>query len=252
MRIPVIAGNWKMNNTVTETRSLVFELSQGLRNLKGVEKVIFPPFPSLLTAAALVMGTDIGVGAQNLHWEEKGAFTGEVSASMVVEFCKYVLVGHSERRAYFGETDGTVNKKIKTAITHGLVPVMCVGESLSERENNQTREVITRQVSQGLAGFNVEQVRSLVIAYEPVWAIGTGRASSGSQATEVIGGMIRPALKTLFGESFSQSTRVLYGGSVSSTNIEEFMREDEIDGALVGGASLKAEEFIKITQAAVR
>jgi len=252
MRTPVIAGNWKMNNSVAETRSLVFALSQGLRGSKDVEKVIFPPFPSLLTAAALVLGTDIGLGAQNIHWEEKGAYTGEVSAGMVAEFCHYVLIGHSERRTYFGESDESVNKKVRTAIMHGLVPVVCVGETLAEREKDLTREVISRQVSQGLANFSPDQVQSLIVAYEPVWAIGTGRASTASQATEVIGGIIRPALKELFEETISQSTRVLYGGSVSSGNISEFLKEAEIDGALVGGASLKAEEFIKITQAAAR
>ncbi len=252
MRTPIVAGNWKMNKTVEEARTLAFDLSQKLRAIQGVEKVLCPPFPSLLPVAALLKGTDIGLGAQNLHWEEKGAFTGEVAPGMVAEFCHYVIIGHSERRAYFGETDETVNKKVRAALAHDLTPIVCVGETLDEYESGRTGEVVRRQIGRGLADVDSAKASRIVVAYEPVWAIGTGKASSGENANAVVADHIRPALASLFGAKTAQAIRVQYGGSVTAANAAEFFGQPEIDGALVGGASLKADEFTTIVQAAVR
>lgn len=250
MRIPFVAGNWKMNKTVADARTLVSEMLNGLSAVAGVEKVLCPPFTSLSTIAALLQGTDIGLGAQNMHWEAKGAFTGEIAPAMVAEFCKYVILGHSERRAYFGETDETVNKKLLAAQAAGLTPIVCVGETLAQYEAGQTSDVVGRQVRAGLKGLDSSFVSRLVVAYEPVWAIGTGKASTGENANAVVRDVIRPALAELYGAENAQRVRVLYGGSVTAANAAEFFSQPEIDGALVGGASLKAEEFIAITRAA--
>jgi triosephosphate isomerase (TIM) len=250
MRKPVVAGNWKMYKTVAEARHLVSELVPGLQAVAGVEKVICPPFTALLAVAALLEGTDIGLGAQNIYWEASGAFTGEISPQMVAELCQYVILGHSERRGYFGETDETVNKKIQAALAHGLTPIVCVGETLEENEADQTADVVSRQIRNGLADLGLSDGSALMIAYEPIWAIGTGRAATAEGANAVMGGVVRPALAELFGEAFSQSVRILYGGSVKANNAAEFFAQPDIDGALVGGASLKASEFIQIAQAA--
>lgn len=250
MRIPIVAGNWKMNKTVEEARPLVFEMSQKLRQIQGVEKVLCPPFPALLPVSALLQGTDIGLGAQNLHWEERGAFTGEVSPNMVAEFCQYVILGHSERRAYFGETDDRVNKKVRAALAHDLTPIVCVGETLDEYESGRTGEVVRRQMSRALADVDPAKASRLIIAYEPVWAIGTGKASSGENANAVVADHIRLTLASLFGAETAQAIRVQYGGSVTAANAAEFFGQPEIDGALVGGASLKVDEFVAIVQAA--
>ena len=249
MRKPLIAGNWKMNKTVEEARSLIYDINLGLRDIKGVEKVIFPPFLSILTAAALLEGTDIGLGAQNLHWEAKGAYTGEISAEMIAEFCQYVLIGHSERRIYFGESDEKVNKKIFAAISHNLIPIVCIGETINEKESGQTEEILERQLRSGLMDLPNEFISSVILAYEPVWAIGTGKASTGNDARDVIRDIIRPVLEDMFGENVENTTRVLYGGSVTSANAPEFLNYEDIDGALVGGACLKADEFVRIVQA---
>lgn len=250
MRTPIVAGNWKMNKTVEEARSLVFSMSMKLRDIDGVVKVLCPPFPALLAVSALLQGTDIGLGAQNLHWEQKGAFTGEVAPNMVAEFCQYVIIGHSERRAYFGETDETVNKKVHAALSYDLTPIVCVGETEEEYESGRTGEVVRRQISQGLANVDPAKAAGLVVAYEPVWAIGTGKASSGENANAVLADHIRPALAGLFGEDAARSIRIQYGGSVTAANADEFFSQPEIDGALVGGASLKEEEFVGIVKAA--
>jgi triosephosphate isomerase len=252
MRIPLVAGNWKMNKTVEEARKLTSEMVQRLGQIKGVERVLCPPFPSLLAAAALLQGSQIGLGAQNMHWEEKGAFTGEVSPLMVAEFCKYVIIGHSERRTYFGETDATVNKKIAAARTRGLIPILCVGETLAEYEAGQTASVVARQMREGLKGLDADFATKLVVAYEPVWAIGTGRASSGENANAVVQEVIRKALTELFTWEVAQAIRVLYGGSVTASNAAEFFSQPGIDGALVGGASLKVDEFTAIARSAVK
>jgi triosephosphate isomerase len=250
MRTPVVAANWKMNKTVEEARSLVYALSARLREIKSIEKVLCPPYPSLQAVRALLEGSDIGLGAQNMFWEEKGAFTGEVSPGMVKELCQYVILGHSERRAYFGETDEIVNKKVKAAQKFDLTPIFCVGETLDQYEAKQTAEVVGRQVKLGLAGIDAAFAPRIVVAYEPVWAIGTGRASSGPNANEVVASVIRAALSELFSADTSQAIRVLYGGSVTGANASEFFGQPEIDGALVGGASLKPDDFIAIAQAA--
>ena len=252
MRTPFVAGNWKMNKSVEEARLLVSEMGRGLKVIEGVEKVICPPFTSLVAVSALLQGTGIGLGAQNMHWEEKGAFTGEISPSMVVEFCKYVILGHSERRTYFGEINETVNKKVHAALKVGLIPIVCIGETLGEYESGKTADVVGSQAREGLSGVSPENAGKIVIAYEPVWAIGTGRASSGENAESVHRDVIRPALKDMFGDKIAQSIRILYGGSVTASNATEFFSQADIDGALVGGASLKTDEFVKIAQAAAR
>ncbi|HLA08427.1 MAG TPA: triose-phosphate isomerase, partial [Anaerolineales bacterium] len=211
-----------------------------------------PPFTSLSTFAMLLAGTDIGLGAQNMHWEEKGAFTGELAPNMVKEFCSYIIIGHSERRAYFGETDEHVNRKLHAAQKAGLTPIVCVGETLDQYESGLTSEVVRRQINAGLAGMDSVFAPRIVVAYEPVWAIGTGKASSGENANAVVKQMIRSALTELFNEKIAQSIRVLYGGSVTASNAAEFFSQPEIDGALVGGASLKADEFVAITKSAAR
>jgi triosephosphate isomerase len=252
MRTPIVAGNWKMNKTVEEARALVLELSRNLREIGGVEKVLCPPFSALLAVSAMLQGTDIGLGAQNLHWEEKGAFTGEVSPAMVAEFCQYVIIGHSERRAYFGETDESVNRKVRAALAHNLTPIVCVGETENEYESGRTGEVVRRQINLGLADVDPAKAAGLVIAYEPVWAIGTGKASSGENANAVLAEHIRPALTGLFGAETTQAVRIQYGGSVTAANADEFFGQPEIDGALVGGASLKVDEFVAIVKAAAK
>ncbi|MGC8857157.1 MAG: triose-phosphate isomerase [Anaerolineae bacterium] len=252
MRTPVVAGNWKMNKTVAEARDLVFKMSLKLREIDRVEKVLCPPFTSLLAVSALLQGTQIGLGAQNMHWEEKGAFTGEISPLMVKEFCRYVILGHSERRTYFGESDEIVNRKVRAAEKFDLTPIVCVGETLEQYESGQTAEVVSCQIRASLADVSPAFAPRLILAYEPVWAIGTGRASSGENANGVIAAVIRPALSELFGAATAQEIRVLYGGSVTAANASEFFSQPEIDGALVGGASLKADEFVTIAQAAVK
>lgn len=251
MRTPFVAGNWKMNKTIAETRELISAMSAGLGDIQGVEKVLCPSFISLMAASELLKDSNIGLGAQNMHWEEKGAFTGEVSPAMLKELCSYVILGHSERRAYFGETDGIVNKKLISAQKFDLTPIVCVGETLDQYESKQTREVVSKQTSLSLKGISSDFASRIVVAYEPVWAIGTGKASNGEEANAVVKDVIRPALAELFGDETSQAIRVLYGGSVTSSNAAEFFSQPDIDGALVGGASLKVDEFIAITKSAV-
>src|SRR5215208_6465605 len=250
MRIPLVAGNWKMNKTVAEARDLISMMSAKLAEVPGVEKVLCPPFIAIPALSALLEGTGIGLGAQNMHWEEKGAFTGEVAPGMLKEFCKYVIIGHSERRAYFGETDESVNRKLHAAWKAELTPIVCVGETLDQYEAGQTSEVVRRQISVGLAG--IDDAQRIVVAYEPIWAIGTGKASSGENANFVHQQVIRPALSELFGAETAAAIRILYGGSVTGSNASEFFAYPDIDGALVGGASLKADEFVAITKAALK
>jgi len=249
-RTPIVAGNWKMNMTAVEARELVDALRDGLHAVENVDKVLCPPFTSLALLSELLADTGIGVGAQNLHWEAKGAFTGEIAPNMVKEFCDYVIIGHSERRAYFGETDETVNKKLKAALNNDITPIVCVGETLEEYESNRTEEVVRRQIALGFADIDSAKASRIIVAYEPVWAIGTGKASSAENANMVHRQFIRPALTELFGEEIAQAIRIQYGGSVKAANASEFFSQSDIDGALVGGASLKADEFIAITQAA--
>lgn len=251
MRIPLVAGNWKMNKGVAEAIALADELRTAIDSIQSVEKVVCPPFTSLVSIQSILSGSSIHLGAQNMHWKPSGAYTGEVSAAMVKELCEYVIIGHSERRQFFGETDETVNLKVRAAMEIGLIPIVCIGETLAENEASQTAVVLERQIRGGLAALTPEDGATLVIAYEPVWAIGTGRAASGEIANQVLHDMIRPVLADLFGKTVSQSIRILYGGSVTAANAAEFFAQPEVDGALVGGASLKVAEFEAIVRTAV-
>jgi triosephosphate isomerase len=239
-----------LNKTVAEARQLVTDMMPGLLAVEGVEKLLCPPYTALMAVSTLLEGEEIGLGGQNIYWEEQGAYTGEISPPMLAEFCQYVIIGHSERRAYFGETDETVKRRVSATLAHNLTPVVCVGETLEEKEAERAAEVVSRQVNEGLSGLPVSSGDDLVVAYEPVWAIGTGRAAYPEDASQIIGEVIRPALAGLFGEDVSQAVRVLYGGSVKPDIAAGFFKEPEIDGALVGGASLKADAFIGITEAA--
>ncbi len=250
MRTPFVAGNWKLNNTVPETCRLIIEMLPGLQAVSGIEIVLFPPFTSLMVASILLEDMGIRLGAQNMYWEAKGAFTGEISPLMLKDLCQYVILGHSERRKYFGETDQDVNRKVKASLEHTLTPVICVGETLEENESGRAAEIIAQQVKGCIADVTVTEGKQLVIAYEPVWAIGTGRAATAEGVNLLIRNVIRPIVAGTLGESIAQSTRVLYGGSVNPINAAEFFTQLEIDGALVGGASLNAGEFINIAKAA--
>lgn len=255
MRIPIIAGNWKMHKTIAQASELVNAMRDDLARLAvdgKVEIVLCPPFISIPEVAALVKGSPIRLGAQNLFWETKGAFTGEVSPSMVSELCEYVILGHSERRQFFSETDEGVNKKIKAALAHQLKPIVCVGEDLTQNEAGQTQAFVSTQVRAAFHDLSPADARSIVIAYEPIWAIGTGKAASGAGANAVIGLTIRGTLADLYDETTAQAVRVQYGGSVNPKNIAEFLAQPEIDGALVGGASLVAADFVAICRAAVK
>jgi len=244
MRLPMIAANWKMNTTVDEAARLVRGMLPPLEGIGGVEKVLCPPFISLVTVRGLLRGSSVKLGAQNLFYEAKGAYTGEISPLMLSGICDYVIIGHSERRQHFHETDEIINKKVLAALTTGLVPILCVGESLSQNEAGQTGRVVAGQLNTALAG--VDDISRLVVAYEPVWAIGTGRAASGAQANET-SGLLRRELAARYGTN-AGATRILYGGSVNAANINEYVRQPEIDGALVGGASLKADDFVEIVR----
>jgi len=245
MRVPFIAGNWKMNTTVAEAERLVLEMLERLDRIEGVEKVLCPPFVSLVGIGMMLENSSIKLGAQNMYFESKGAYTGEVSPPMLKELCEFVILGHSERRWYFGETDEIINRKVRAALANELKPILCVGERLEENEAGNTQEVIGRQVRGALNG--IEPVPDLVVAYEPVWAIGTGKAASGKQAAATIQ-FVRDVVSELWGKSVAQDLRILYGGSVTSANVAEFIALLEIDGALVGGASLKADEFVDIVK----
>jgi triosephosphate isomerase len=243
VRKPFIAGNWKMNTKLVEATSLVRAMLPELDKIDSVEKVLCPPFISLAAVKELIKGTSLELGAQNMYSEDKGAYTGEISPPMLIDLCDFVILGHSERRQYFAETDEVVNKKVKKAFEVGLKPILCVGESLEDNESGRTEQIITKQVRGGLAG--VSPMSQLVIAYEPIWAIGTGKAATGKQANATIS-LIRGILAKLWNMDTAKAVRILYGGSVTSSNIAEFIAEPEIDGALVGGASLKANEFVSI------
>lgn len=249
MRTPIVAGNWKMNKTSAEAVELVKALLDGgIDKVEGCTAVVVPVTLSIPAVAALAEGKELGVGAQNLYFEPKGAFTGEVSPEMVKEFCEYVILGHSERRAYFGDTDELVNKKLKAAFDIGLTPILCVGETYDENQAGKTEEIVTSQVKADLEGLTAEQVASMVIAYEPIWAIGTGLAASGEQANQVIRDFVRQPVADMFGEETAQALRIQYGGSVKPSNAVEFFSQPDIDGALVGGAALKPDfvEIVKI------
>jgi len=249
-RKPMVAGNWKMNKGLYATRDLLRELLPALKEVQDVDIVVCPPFIGLGVAVRELDESNIKLGAQNMHWADSGAFTGEVSPVMLKELCEYVIIGHSERRAMFGETDETVNKKVHAALKVGLKPIMCVGETLEENQSGQTGEVVSRQTREGLAGVDAEQAQEVVIAYEPVWAIGTGLAATPEGANSVHKDVIRPILCDLFGKKVGNGMRILYGGSVNAANAKELFDQSDIDGGLIGGASLKADGFTAIIQAA--
>ncbi len=245
MRKPIIAGNWKMNKTPKETVELINQLKPLVAQAK-CDVVVCPPAVCLSAAAEALKGSNIKLGAQNVHWARSGAFTGEISADMLKELdVEYVIIGHSERREYFGETDEGVNKRALFALSNGLIPIICVGESLEQREQGITADVVSRQVKAALNGFTPENVEDTVIAYEPIWAIGTGKTATSEQANEVIR-QIRDVVKELFGEKTAEKIRIQYGGSMNPKNASELMSMPDIDGGLIGGASLKAEDFAAV------
>jgi len=247
-RRPIMAGNWKMHMLVAEAEVLVGGLKSGLDGTEEVDVVVAPPFPSLYPVGKLVSGSPIALAAQNLHWEASGAYTGEVSATMLLDVgCKYVIIGHSERRLYFGETDETVNRRVKAALSAGLDPIVCVGEVLEERKSGRTWQVVERQTREGLAGISKGDAERMVLAYEPVWAIGTGETATPDQAQEVHA-KIRGLIGELYDEGIAQAMRIQYGGSVKPDNVRGLMDQPDVDGALVGGASLKSESFLGIVK----
>jgi triosephosphate isomerase len=248
VRTPIIAGNWKMHKTVKEALVLATQLRELLVDVTTVEAVLCPPFTALYAVREVLNGSPIHLGAQTMHWEKQGAFTGEIAPAMLKDSgCEYVIIGHSERRQYFAETDTTVNKKMKAALANGLVPIMCVGETLEQREADTTESVVRHQVQSGLEGLTAEQAAGIVIAYEPIWAIGTGRTASADEANAVCI-LVRRTVADLFGPASAEKVRIQYGGSVKADNIAELMSKSDIDGALVGGAALDAVGFSNIVK----
>jgi triosephosphate isomerase (TIM) len=246
MRKPFIAGNWKMFTNIEEARKLVIALKNKVINVKDVEIVVAPPFTNLVSVNEIIKDSNIKLSAQNLFYENYGAFTGEINADMLLSAgCKYVIIGHSERRQYFKEDDVLLNKKVKVAIAKGLIPIFCIGETLEEREGNITEKVIETQMKNGLTGIDVSDFSKIIIAYEPVWAIGTGKTATPQQAAETHA-FIRKLIGSMYDENIAMNTTILYGGSVKPDNVKSLMAEKDIDGALVGGAALKADDFTKI------
>ena len=250
MRTPFVAGNWKMNKTADAAVAFVTEIAPELNAIDGIDIAVCPPFIAIPAVAHALAATRIGVGAQNMYYETSGAYTGEVSPAMLQGLCRYVILGHSEHRALFGETDEGVNKKIFAALAHGLTPIVCVGESLAQNQAGETQAFVSGQVRAAFANLSPEQAATCVVAYEPIWAIGTGLSASAQQAEDIIRASVRDVLTELFGDAASQAIRIQYGGSVTEDNIADYMRQPDIDGALVGGASLKPT-FIKLVRGAV-
>jgi triosephosphate isomerase len=248
MRTPFIAGNWKMHKTIDEAVALVVELRSALHGVTGCDVAVCPPSPCLAAVREALAGSTIGLGAQNMYWEEQGAFTGEVSPLMLEGLCDYVIIGHSERRTIFGDTDEMVNKKLHAALAHGLKPILCVGENLQQNQAGETETFVGGQVRAAFSGITAEQARSVTVAYEPIWAIGTGLPATGEGANGIIGGTVRATVAALYGDDVADGMRIQYGGSVKPGNIAEFMAQPDIDGALVGGASLRAADFSQIVR----
>jgi triosephosphate isomerase len=246
MPTPIVAGNWKMNTMLDSAEQLAGDLRTLLDGVGEIETVVFPPFVYLQAVRTRLEGSNIAVGAQNMHFEERGAFTGEIAPSMVSELCSYVILGHSERRHLFGETDEDVNRKLRAAIDHGLRSIVCIGETLAERQAGRIEEVIVDQIQRALAG--VESPGDVVFAYEPVWAIGTGEAANPKIAREVMGDVILRSLTLLYGESVATQIPLLYGGSVNVANIDGFILEESIHGVLVGNGSLRADDFAEMVR----
>ena len=249
-RRPIIAANWKMFMSPQEGAALAIEIVDMLDGIPSVETVLCPPAVTLTAVGNVLRGSEILLGAQNVHWENEGAYTGEVSAAMLSGWCAYVIIGHSERRQYFGESDDKVNRKVKAALAHELAPIICVGENLEEKEADRTEEIVQRQVHAAYSGLAVDEALRTVVAYEPVWAIGSGRSATPGSANLVIATYVRAALRELFGRGVAAAVRVQYGGSVKPDNIADLMAETDIDGALIGGASLSAESFCAIVRSA--
>jgi triosephosphate isomerase len=248
MRKPIIAGNWKMNKTIGEARELMTALKDKVADVTDVEIIVAPPFTALSPVAEVIKGSNIRLAAQDMYWEEEGAFTGEVSPLMLKDVgCQYVIIGHSERRTYFSETNETVNKKVKSAHAHSLNPIVCVGERLEERESGVTEDVVKDHVINGLADLTEEQMLNTVIAYEPVWAIGTGKTATPEQAQEVHR-FIRELLTETYSSTVAEAVRIQYGGSVKPSNVAQLMAQPDIDGGLIGGASLDADSFTQIVK----
>jgi triosephosphate isomerase len=246
----MMAGNWKMNKTIDEAVTLARAIREQVNDVANVDCVVCPPFIDIPAVSETLKGSNIAVGAQNMHWAESGAYTGEISAPMLKGLATYVIIGHSERRQYFAETDETVNKKAHSAVAAGLTPILCVGESLEQNERGETQAFVSGQVRAALAGFTADQVKQIIIAYEPIWAIGTGKAATAQQANDICGGVVRKTVGEMFGAEAAAAIRILYGGSTNEKNIGEIMAQPDIDGALIGGASLKVESYaamVKIT-----
>jgi triosephosphate isomerase len=252
MRKPIIAGNWKMYKTASEAADFVRELAPRLAAFTGVERIVCPPFVALVTVAEALRGTDIHVGAQNVHWEAQGAFTSQISPTMLQGIAEYVIIGHSECRAYLHETDEEINKKVKAALAYGLKPIIAVGESLQQNEAGQTESFVSGQVRTALAGVDAANLANIVLAYEPIWAIGTGKNASSQIAQQIIGGTIRGTLAELYGNDAAQTVRIQYGGSVKPDNMLDYMSQPDVDGALVGGASLKVNDFAQLIELAAK
>ena len=250
MRVPIIAGNWKMHKTPDEAVAFVNAIKESLVKLNAVERVVCPPYVALPGVQQALAGTDIAVGAQDVHWEEQGAFTSQIAPGMLEGLVTYVIVGHSETRAYQGVTDEMVNKKAKAALAHGLRPIIAVGESLEINEAGQTEAFVGRQIRAAFEGIPASDLDRIVIAYEPIWAIGTGRSASGEQANAIIGS-VRAIIAELYGDEPAEAMRIQYGGSVKPGNMAEFMSQPHIDGALVGGASLKEDAFVELVRIAI-
>jgi triosephosphate isomerase len=252
MRKPIIAGNWKMYKTLAESVDFVRELAPKLAPFSSVERVVCPTYVALASVADALKGTEIHVGAQSAHWETQGAFTSQVSPAMVQGIAEYVIIGHSECRAYLGETDEQVNKKVKSSLKVGLKPIIAVGESLQQNEAGETAAFVGGQVRAALLELSAADMANVIIAYEPIWAIGTGRSADGTTANNIIGGTIRATLADLYGAEVAQTVRIQYGGSVKPENMAEYMSQPDIDGALVGGASLKVGDFVSLVETAAR
>ncbi|MBN1995353.1 MAG: triose-phosphate isomerase [Anaerolineae bacterium] len=251
MRTPIIAGNWKMHKTIAEAVLLARQVREAVADIEGVEVVLCPPFTALSAVEDVITESKIGLGAQNMHWEDQGAFTGEVSPLMLKGWCDYVIIGHSERRQYFGETDEGVNKKTRAALAHHLKPIVCVGENLAQNEAGETESFVGGQVKAAFADLPAAEAQKVVVAYEPIWAIGTGKNAEPSDANNIIGGVIRDTLAKIYSQNVAQQIRIQYGGSVKPDNIEAYMAQPHVDGALVGGASLKADSFVALVKGAL-
>ncbi len=250
MRLPIVAGNWKMFKTLQDSVEFIQTLAPRLEAIEGVERVVCPTYVALASVANVLENSAVKVGAQNVHWEKEGAYTSQISPQMLVGLAEYVIIGHSECRAYLGDTDEIVNRKVKAALGAGLKPILAVGENLDQNEQGETVSFVSGQVRAGLSGVTAEEMAHVVIAYEPIWAIGTGKSASGDVANDIIRRAVRDTLRELYGDDIAEEVRIQYGGSVKPENMAEYMSKPDIDGALVGGASLKTDDFVRLVEIA--